>query len=181
MRISITLFVTIYLLTAGLCNAQGGFIKGYVITNAGDTIFGQVKDRTMLPHIMLSKIKLKPENGGDKLSFSPSQIKGYKKGNDLFESISCYLDTIVFVKVIHKGFLSLYKYEWEGVSGSTLLLKKQNNPCVTEVNGLDIREQLLNYFDDSTPIRERLREKGISRDQLADIVTLYNQIYTSTK
>ena len=179
MKTKFTFAVTIVLLAARLCLAQGGYQKGYVITNAGDTIYGMVKDRSKLPHIMFSKIKLKPENGGDKLSFLPSEIKGYKKGNDLFETMSCYMDTTVFVKVIHKGFLSLYKYEWDGESGSALLLKKQDNPCVTEVDGLDIRNQLLNYFNDCRPVREKIGQYGVNTDQLADIVTLYNQYYGS--
>ncbi len=178
MKTKITLLVTMLLICAGICQAKGGFMKGYVVTNSGDTLFGEVKDRDVLPHIMFSKIKLKPENGGKKMCFSPMEIKSYKMGDNMFESISCFLDTVVFVKVIHKGFLSLYKYEWEGESGSTLLLKKQNNPCVTEVNGIDIRNQLLNYFNDSDPVRERLGQKEIDRDQLADIVSLYNLTYT---
>ena len=165
-----------------VCHAQYGYMKGYVITNSNDTLYGEVKDRNALPNILFDRIKFKPSDGGKKTSFSATQIKGYRKGDDCFESISCYLDTAVFVKVVRDGFLTLYKYEYgsfENTSGfgSTFLLKKQDNPCVLELSSTDFKNQLLEYFNDSNLVRDRIKEKEVNTDQLADIVSIYNQNY----
>jgi len=182
MNKKIFLFAIILCVSVQIGRAQYGYMKGYVITNSNDTLFGQVKDRNALPNILFDKIKFKPDNGGKKISFSASQIKGYKKGDDCFESLTCYLDTAVFVKVVRDGFLTLYKYEYgtfENTSGfgSTFLFKKQDNPCVMELSSTDFKNQLLEYFDDANLVRDRIKEKEVSTDQLADIVSIYNQNY----
>ena len=178
----------IYLLTIILVavfqigHAQYGYIKGYVVTNSNDTLYGEVKDRNAMPNILFERIKFKPENGGKKTSFSASEIRGYKKGDDCFESISCFLDTAVFVKVVNNGFLTLYKYEYGSFDntsgfGCTFLLKKHDSPCVLELTAGEFKKQLMDYFNDSNLVQDRIKEKEINTDQLADIVTIYNQNY----
>ena len=184
MNKKIYFLLTTLLVAMHVCHAQYGYIKGYVVTTSNDTIYGEVKDRNAFPNILFDKIKFKPENGGSKIVLSANQIKGYKKGDDCFESISCFLDTAVFVKVVKDGFLTLYKYEYgsfENTSGfgCTFLLKKQDNPCVTEISSADAKSQLLDYFNDSNLVRDRIRENDVSSDQLADIVNIYNQNHLS--
>jgi hypothetical protein len=176
----IILAIIVLLASIQFSKAQYGFIKGYVITNTNDTLYGEIKDRNAIPNILFERIKFKPENGGKKTSYSATQIKGYKKGDDCFESISCFLDTAVFVKVVRDGFLSLYKYEYQSFEnssgyGCTFLLKKQDSPCVLELSATDFKKQLLDYFNDSNLVKNRIKEKDVSTDQLADIVSIYNQ------
>lgn len=180
------IYLVVILLVAAFhaSHAQYGYIKGYVVTNTNDTLYGEVKDRTAMPNILFERIKFKPDNGGKKTSFGASQIKAYKKGDDFFESISCFLDTAVFVKVVNDGFLTLYKYEYgtfENTSGfgCTFLLKKQDSPCVLELTQGEFKNQLLDYFSDCSAVRDEIKEKGVNTDQLADIVTTYNQNYHS--
>lgn len=174
------------LLLAGInyCNAQYGYINGYVVTNSNDTLFGEVKDRNAFPNILFDKVKFKSSTDGKKMVFSPTQIKCYKKGEEYFESITCFLDTAVFVKVVKEGFISLYKYEYGSFEtssgyGSTFLLRKQDSPCVTEISRVDAKDQLLHYFDDTNLVQERIHEKEVNGDQLADLVNVYNQHYHS--
>src|SRR5438445_9873341 len=108
MNKKICLLILLAAFAFNVSQAQYGYMKGYVITNSNDTLYGQVKDRNSFPNILFERIKFKPENGAKK-TFSASEIRGYKKGGDYFESLSCYLDTAVFVKVIRDGFLTLYK------------------------------------------------------------------------
>ncbi len=166
--------LTLVVVMSVACRAQNGFIKGYVITNTNDTLFGEVKDRSGVPHILFSKVKFRKEDGTKKSSFSAKQIKGYKKGNDVFESITCYDDEIVFAKVVHSGFLSLYRYEMDGENGNTFLLKKEGNPCVTEVNSFEMKNQMIGYFNDCNAVQAKINGEQFNNDQLAELVSIYN-------
>jgi len=152
--------------------AQSGFTKGYVITHSNDTLFGEVKDRSGIPHILFSKVKFRAENGAKKLAFSAKDIKAYAKGSDSFEAVSCDENDVFFAKVIHRGFLTLYKSE---VDGGMLLLKKQDSPCVTEIDDTGFKNQMLGYFNDCHVIQDKIKSGEVSNDQIVDLVSIYNQ------
>jgi hypothetical protein len=123
------LFCLFFWVFIGLQKASAQTINnhGYVVTNRFDTIHGNVYDRRegLFPRLY-KRIRLKTGGLFNK-RFNPREIRAYKKGNETFESI--YISSRKgilqqeilsiqgkgskrFVKVVHKGFLSLYHLEF---------------------------------------------------------------------
>lgn len=131
--------------------AQDDYQKGYVVTNAGDTIYGLVRDRkTGAFGKLYKKIKLKEKKG--KSRYAPKEIISYKIGNTTFESIqlsstgSFFDDEYTvssngdfrFLKVVEKGYLSYYYWEYEDADSGYIdripFFKKKDSDVLVRVN-----------------------------------------------
>ena len=70
-------------------NAQKkGFEPGYIITLKGDTIVGQVKDRSSEPFVELyRKIRFRPDGRSSRRKYRSKDILGYGAGQRNYESV----------------------------------------------------------------------------------------------
>jgi hypothetical protein len=76
---------------------KNGYSQGYIINNEGETIEGQVKDRSSGSFIELYKrIRFKPDNASFKRKYSPDEILGYGLNGQHFESVPLYEETAFF-------------------------------------------------------------------------------------
>jgi hypothetical protein len=197
MKPILSLILIIPLHLSLILNAQSSDYKdGFVILKSGDTLFGQVKDRSEEPFGKLfKKIRLKREGKLFKKRFCPADLKKYKKGSDIFESIwlketaelfkFCYysqegMGEEVFLKVILSGELTYYHQEWrDPESGYYLYIpffkKNGNYELVRITQGLFglRREAVATYLSDKPELAERIR----SSEKLSAyyITELYNK------
>ncbi len=173
--------------------AQKGYEEGYVVLNSKDTLYGLVKDRKEHPFGRLyKKIKFKGKKGASK--YKPSRILGYKKGGSTYESMwisstGKFFDQnykviqgvgeLDFLKVVQKGFLSYYYWEFEdadsGYIDSVGYFKREDSPMLVRVTqgifGLK-RKNLATFLEDCPDLALKIRNDMIKDPQA--IVTFYN-------
>lgn len=172
------------------------FEDGFVILKSGDTLFGQVKDRSEEPFGKLyKKVRLKREGKLFNKRFRPADLKSYKKGGEYFESLWLKetaeflkfryytqegIGKEVFLKVILSGELTYYQQEWrDPESGYYLYIPFFRNTGSRELVrvtqgllGLR-RKAVATYLSDKPELAERIR----SGEKLTayEITELYNQ------
>ena len=170
------------------------FKPGYVVLNNSDTLYGSIMDRKPHPFGRLFK-KIKFKGSKRKAKYGPKQLKGYKKGNSLYERIwvresgpffnQNYTSVPgtgepVFLRVIDRGVVSHYHWEFEdpdsGYIDHTAYFKKQDNPTLARVNqgilGLK-RKNLARFFSDCPILAEKIKNKELNSP--SEIVKFYNE------
>ena len=175
--------------------AQQDFLPGYIVTNNNDTIYGLVRDRNTKPfnRQLYEKIRFKSTEKS-KRKYKPSELKAYKRGNDLFESWSIekadskLFDYTVtpnegnrkFLKVYASGYLSFYLLEFmeqENNHFDATPLFKREDETIFAYNRISsfnsTRTKLVNYFKDCSELAEMIENKKI-KDSV-EILTFYNQ------
>lgn len=176
--------------------AQSGYEAGYIVTNSGDTLYGELKDRkTGTFTTIYKKIRFKSNRKRLK-KFSPSQIVQYKRGKDTYESV--WLNTTSkffktdyestpgigkkhFFKTIVKGQLTYYEWEQLDHEADTILeiplFKRENEQYLIRVTqgifGFK-KESLRRYFQDSPEVLQQMETKQLKTPR--DIALFYNNL-----
>ncbi len=174
-------------------NAQKrGYEPGYIITQEGDTIHGQVKDRSPEPFVELyPRIRFRPAGKSSRQKYSPDEIRGYGAGEREYISISLREDAAffrfryyidpgvekVFLRVIRRDApLSYYHREFVYDDNNFLdyypLIHREGEREMVQVTqgilGLK-RQQLTEYFSDCEVLVNALKTK-----ELKDPEAVYN-------
>jgi hypothetical protein len=190
------LFLLIFIVCSPTIAKPGkDFKSGYVILLSGDTIRGHVMDRDESAFGgLLPKIKFRNEKGRRK-KYKPSQLLGYQRGDDLFQRIWIYdemkffkqryisktgLGEQSFVKVVHRGSLDLYHWEYMDEDNSNIdyvpLFKKADSEEMVRVTqgilGLK-RKRLAEYFAGCPDLVTAILTKQLSTAH--DIINVYEQ------
>jgi len=76
---------------------QRDYDEGYIITLANDTLQGKIRDREMgfSPRIY-NKIRFREDNSRFRKKYSPNQIRDYKAGDRVYESVGIKQVTLFF-------------------------------------------------------------------------------------
>ncbi len=172
--------------------AQQDSQKGYVVTVANDTLYGEVRDRkTGAFGKLYKKIKFKGKKG--KSRYAPKEILSYKIGNTKFESLPListghFFDDeyevnnngdFRFLKVVEKGYLSYYQLEFEdadsGYIDSIAYFMKKGDTRLVRVNqgifGLK-RKKLATFFSECPELAQDIQNKQVKNP--LEIVRFYN-------
>lgn len=187
----IILFSLFLILSSSSAYSQKDYEEGYIITNKNDTIYGQVKDRKSPPFADLyRKIRFKGNSVFPK-KFGPKDILGYKKGDDIYESV--WLEVSLkffrmeynnipnkgekqFMKVIRRGYLSYYQDEFMDSESDYIdtvdLFKRDDEPYFVRVTqgifGLK-KKKLAAYFNDCPALVQKIeREEFKNPIEIAD-------------
>ena len=190
------LFTFIIFLCFISCNAfsQNGYLKGYVITNENDTLYGSLKDRKSEPFEKLyKKIRFKSKKG--RRQFSAYDIQAYKRGQDEFVSMWFNEDIFLFkspvqsnsgrgkkqfFKLVLKGCLSYYHLEYideYGIDYKGFFKRDNETEMVhvrTSILGLN-RKRLISYFCNCPPLQEKILNKTFNKP--LELVEFYNEWY----
>jgi len=172
---------------------QKRYEEGNVVLKSQDTLYGKIRDRKPHPFGSLyKKIKFKGKRGKSK--YSPKEILAYKKGGSFFESMwvedsGRLFDQNfiaiegsgrpVFLKVVEKGFVTYYHWEFEDADSGYLdyigYFKKEDNQNLIRVSqglfGLR-RKALASFFNDCPELALSIKEKQI-KDPI-EIIRFYN-------
>jgi hypothetical protein len=147
------------------------YTQGYIITNEGDTIPGQVMDRTTgsFPKLYAA-IRFKSENSLFKKKYGPDEILGYVCGDRHYDSMPLREESAffkfryhvnegakrVFLKVVLKNEVLTY-YQWEYIDADNgyqdyvpLFYRSGSDEMVRVTQGvLGLkRKRLMEYFGD---------------------------------
>lgn len=188
------LLIVIAILISGRSFSQSGYVQGYVITNKGDTLYGDVSDRKggAFPELY-KKVRLKGQGIFIK-RFSPNDIKAYRKGNTDFESLwykpvgSFFREVLisepnegdkVFMNVVLKGYLSLYHFEYMDSESMNIdsfpLFKREGQDYFVRVTQgiFGLKEKaLLRYFEECEELYALIVDKKIKSP--VEIARFYN-------
>jgi hypothetical protein len=173
---------------------KNGYSHGYIINSEGETIEGQVKDRSAGTFFELYKrIRFKPDNAAFKRKYSPDEILGYGTNDQHFESVPLYEETAffkfryyidesydrVFLKVISWD-ADLSYFHWEYVDGDsnyldyTPLFYREGSDQMVRVTqgvlGLK-RKRLVEYFWDCPDLVQALNKKDL--DEIFEVYDFY--------
>lgn len=183
----------IFLIIPFFIFAQKDYQTGYIVTNNNDTIVGFVKDRKQPPFGKLYK-KIYFKKKHKKKKYSPNQILAYKQGDNLFESLWFQDNTYpfqgtysgkpnygskAFLKVIVKGYLTYYHWEFEDPESDYIdfigFFKRKNEDSFARVDqgifGLK-KKSLVKYFQDCPELVSKIESGGIKNP--IEIVNFYN-------
>lgn len=174
------------------------FSDGYVVTLKGDTLHGQIKDRSASFRPKLySKIRFR-QRGKLTRKIGPRQIRGYySAGSGLYESQ--WLETQrrmlrmdyfnvtglgqkSFLKVVVRGKLSLYHLEFSDADNSTidylqLFMLEGENRFVRASQGIfGLKKKLLSsYFKDYPALVEMINEGSLK--SALEVAVFFNANY----
>ncbi len=160
------------------------YSQGYIITLEGDTLEGQVKDRSGGTFTTLySRIRFKAENSLFKKKYGPDQILGYACGNQMYESLPLVEENTffkfryyvnqgnerVFLRVVLKNEALTY-YHWEYIEEDNnyldyipLFYRNGYNEMVRVSQGvLGLKKkQLIAYFRDCPELVHAIENKEL--------------------
>ena len=169
----------------GTLHAQKkGYEPGYIVTLEGDTLRGQVKDRSSEPFVeMYPRIRFIPEGRSSRQKYRPGEILGYRAGSRVYESLPLWEDAAffkfryyldpsvenVFVRLISRdGPLSYYLQEFihddnNFVDAFPLFHLEGEREMVRVTQGILglKRERLKEYFGDCRALVEALENKEL--------------------
>lgn len=87
---------------------------GYVVTNKGDTLKGEILERDKKTGLRFEGDKIKLIiSPTEKKTYAPGKIKMYFNGTDIFESVEFKSEEFTFMLVVSKGELTLYQLDLE--------------------------------------------------------------------
>ncbi len=186
------LFITFFLISLQIYS-NNGFEDGYIITNANDTLYGQIKDRKVGTFSKLYiKIIFKNKKGRKK-KYDAKSIIAYKRGVDEFVSLwflenpyffdlratsSAGKGKKLFFKHIMKGHLNYFYHEYveeNGIIDHRGYFKKEDEAEMifvrTGLFGLN-KKQLNSYFKDCPSLQNKIMSKTFTKPY--EIVNYYN-------
>lgn len=161
-----------------------GFEPGYIITLEGDTILGQVKDRSPEPYMELyPRIRFRPEGRSSRKKYGPKDILGYRARGRKYESVPLWEESAffkfryylephaekIFLMVLKRqGGLSYYRREFVQDDNSyldfyPLFHRKGEREMVRVTQGvLGLkRKRLMEYFSDCDELVRALYSKEL--------------------
>lgn len=181
--------------------AQKGYQNGYIVLNTNDTLYGKIRDRKMPPSaVIYKKIRFRNTNVFPK-KYGPQQIIAYRSGESQFETI--WIDTKslffrqfyssregigerCFLKVIIKGYLTFYQWEFvdpeSGYFDEISFYKRKNDPALFRINqtifGVN-RKRMTEYFMDYPELAMKIENREI-KDPVS-IANFYNNWKASSE
>ena len=185
MKRLILLLITICI--AEFSFSQTDYRKGYVITNARDTLFGLVDYREKAKAYKSCDFKISKDQNA--ITYEPNSIVGYGFENDKFFqsreiSIKNQPSQVVFLEVIVRGLVSLYKFEdtyfiEKGNDGLQQLINETNEVYVEGKRVLKNTNQHVGTINmlvfDCAEIRERVQKIKLDERVLTNLIEDYNR------
>lgn len=180
------------LLITLICTAEFGFSqtdfrKGYVITIANDTLLGLVDYREKAKAYKSCDFKV--SKGQNTITYEPGNVIGYGFENDKFFqsreiSIKNQPSQVVFLEVVVRGLVSLYKFEdtYFIEKGNAGLQQLTNETSEVFIEGKRVMKNTNQYIGiinilvfDCVEIRERVQKIELAERALTNLIEDYNR------
>jgi hypothetical protein len=160
--------------------AQFTFVKGYVVTDKGDTLRGEVKVNPKKEHEGYQRVTFKDASGAQK-NYKPAKTKGYGFENNHFISWGKEEEAL-FYKRLANGPIFFYKSAFEVVSMNKstwefdYFLFKEGEKKMTDAKIGKFQKQLKEWMKDAQEYAEYYKEnsKDIDEASAIEAITKYN-------
>ncbi len=120
------LFILIFIFTTVVLKAQKDFKPGYIITQKGDTVYGEIDYRGDL--LMGEVCTFKPNGQNSEEKFSPNDIRAFRFTNSKYYVSQEFGSQKVFMEFLIKGRVSIYYLRDQ--NGDHYFLQKEGDKMV---------------------------------------------------
>src|ERR1700744_276347 len=194
-------FAFVALFLACTCFAQEGYDFGYIITNAGDTVKGKIKDRKYVAApANWDKISFIDSSGEEK-SKTPDEIKLYcKKGKMFFRSLPIGLEAkLKFAEILEYGDVILFgcvSNSFVSLAGDALsksldtkkdsksaakitteyfFQKRKDANSLMKVRPKQWERTATFFFQDDEDLVQKIESKTLKYEDIRAVVKTYNE------
>jgi hypothetical protein len=177
---TLNLFIASFLLLAfNRLEAQGNFVKAYMINAKGDTVRGEIKINPKKEFDHYFKITFKDNSGAQK-NYKPAKIKGYGFDNKNFISWG-EDEEAMFYERLTEGAIILYKSCFESVHMNQEMrepayyLYKEGSKKLTDVKEDKFKKQIQEWMNGATEFAgEYTEEKKFNVESAIAVINKYN-------
>lgn len=158
---------------------------GYVVTNAGDTLKGEVKVNDKKEFDLFRKVTLKLSETEKKM-YNPNKIKEYTVDGQRFIVKSIDGEN-VFVKVVAQGAVTLYQHQFEYYHGEEVrydtefYIEKNND--LSKIKGNKFKKLVAEIMADNAELVKKVQESDgkYEGDAIVEVVNEYNTWFKEQK
>ena len=160
-------------------SAQSTYTSGYIITNAGDTLKGQIKSNPKNDIGLYDAVTFQT-NPNDKKSYRANKIKEFAFDGVVFVA-RMIDDKPVFVKRLSGGAVNLYQYKSEQFFMNNIhtyvdyYMEKVGNTALIQIKESKFKKQLSEVMADDATLIKDLHDKKYDYDKIVDIFEQYNK------
>jgi hypothetical protein len=159
--------------------SQIKFVPGYLISDKGDTLKGEVKVNPKKEQDLYLKVMFKDPSGAQK-NWKPAKIKGYGFENRHFISVKNN-DEDMFFECLAVGYITLYRAAFEVVVMNEskfdfeYYVFKEGDKKYTEVKENKFKKQMLDWMKDNTEfINDFKDEKKFNAEAAIESINQFN-------
>jgi hypothetical protein len=166
------LMVVFFVIAHSIASAQ----SDYVVTIKGDTLKGKIKyysySGVKYTNTRSKYIQLTDENG-KKSTHEILQTIAFRMNDDIYHTIKFY-ETYEFMKLIKRGYLSLYGYQMENQTtwDGRYFVKKDG--VLLDVPNLGFKKRVAAYLADCPNVVKNIESGVLGKSELLKIVEEYN-------
>lgn len=143
--------------------------QDYVLTTRGDSLTGEVKPLLFGPEKKVQIVG--PDN--EKNALSLFEVRAFSKDGDIYHPVKGETG-YVFMKLLQKGYLSLYAFQPENQHRfDGLFLQKLDGDHMVVPN-LGFKKYLGNFLEDCPAVAQRIRDGELNKKNLTELVNAYN-------
>jgi len=157
------------------------YIDGYVITVAGDTIFGKIKKTNK--EGSCNKFKF-IDSKGEKVKFENTDVFAYKRGDELYLKKTFVQPLLIgsmqgYMKLLIEGTVRLYSFNYitQDLNGTSYYqdyyLEKEGVHIL--VYKMRFKKSMSKYFSDNRELADKIENKELKYADLEKIVEIYNE------
>ncbi len=155
---------------------------GYVITNKGDTLKGEIIERDKKTGLRFEGDKIKLIiSPTEKKSYSPGKIKMYFNGENVFESVQYKSEEFAFMQVVDKGELTLYQLDLERykkgeieVYETQYYVKKTTEKAAIRIKENNFKKDVGALVKDNEDMLDEVNNKDLVFEDLEKVIKDYN-------
>ncbi len=164
-----------------ILQAQITFVKGYLITEKGDTLKGEVKMNPKKEYENYNKVFFK-DNSGIQKNYKPNKkIKGYGFDNNHFVTITLDEET-KFYKRLTTGDITFYKISFEAINMNEVtydfdyFLFREGDKKLTNAKQNKFKKQLQEWMTGSAGFANDFKDEKIFNEAGAiEAINKYNE------
>lgn len=147
------------------CSAQD-----FLVTAKGDTVKGEVK---LVTYGNEKRVQVAAQEGKKKLSYSLFETKYFRLKDENYYPIKGH-SGYNFMKLLKRGYLSLYAFQLENqITYDGLLLTKLDGGLL-EVPNLNFKRQMAKFLGDCERVASRIENGDLAKKDLHYIIDEYN-------
>lgn len=162
-----------------LAISQQTYVKGYLVTDKGDTLKGEIKTNPKKEPELYTKVFFKDANGMQK-TYKPEKTKGYGFGSRRFVAVTADGEGRYF-EILVQGTIGLYKTSVEAtkmnetVFETLYYLSRAGDTSPTPVKENKFKKQLQELMKDNPDIAASYsEEKKFDPEKAAEVIQNYN-------
>ncbi len=158
---------------------------GWVITNKGDTIKGEILERDKKTGLRFEGDKIRLTNAAnEKKTYAPGRIKAYYNGETYYESVPFKEDEFGFMELVSTGVLNLYRLDLERdkkgeieVYDTQYYVRKSSDKkgVATRIKDNNFKKEMTTFCKDNQDIIDLINDKDYVFEDLEKLVKDYNK------